>query len=37
MTGIIAGGGLPEGTGWRRWLKMLLRALFPNSKPGGRV
>ncbi len=28
--GIIAGGGLPEGSGWRRWLKMLLRAVFPR-------
>ncbi|MDX6496304.1 MAG: hypothetical protein QOE17_2290 [Gaiellales bacterium] len=35
MSRIIAGGGLPEGKGWRLWLKMLLRALFPWR--GGRM
>jgi hypothetical protein len=35
VSGIIAGGGLPEGKGWRRWLKMMLRAVFPGR--GGQV
>jgi len=29
MSGIIHGGGMPEGKGWRLWLRMLLRAAFP--------
>jgi hypothetical protein len=32
MSGIIAGGGLPEGKGWRRWLAMLLQTLFPGRR-----
>ena len=35
MNGIIAGGGLPEGRGLRKWLRWALRVIFPGR--GGRV
>jgi hypothetical protein len=35
VSGIIAGGGLPEGKGWRRWLAMLRQMLFPGR--GGKM
>lgn len=37
MSGIISGGGVPEGKGWRLWLKMLLRAVFPGRGGPGRM
>jgi len=35
VTGIIAGGGIPEGKGWKAWLKRALRLIFPGT--GGRM
>jgi hypothetical protein len=29
--GIIAGGGLPEGKGWRGWLKRIMALIFPRT------
>lgn len=28
--GIMAGGGMPEGSGWRYWLRTLMRLIFPR-------
>lgn len=30
MSGIVAGGGMPEGKGWLRWLKWAWRMIFPG-------
>jgi hypothetical protein len=35
MTGIIAGGGLPEGKWWQRLLAMLRQMTFPGR--GGKM
>jgi hypothetical protein len=35
VNGIIAGGGLPEGSGWRKWLRWVLRVILPGR--GGRM
>jgi hypothetical protein len=28
--GIIAGGGLPDGGGWRGWLRRIMALIFPR-------
>ncbi|MDX6533242.1 MAG: hypothetical protein QOJ13_1360 [Gaiellales bacterium] len=35
MSGIIAGGGLPEGPWWKRLLQMLRNVIFPGR--GGKM
>ncbi len=37
MSGIVAGGGMPEGSGWKGWAKWLWRMLVPARRPGGRL
>ena len=38
MSGIVAGGGMPEGSGVMRWVRWLWRMAFPGRPgPGGRV
>ena len=37
MSGIVAGGGMPEGSGVMRWVKWLWRMLWRPQHPGGRL
>ena len=37
MSGIVAGGGMPEGSGLMRWVKWLWRMLVPSRRPGSRL
>jgi len=29
--GIISGGGVPDGKGWRAWLRSLVQMVFPRG------